>query len=141
MYYKLISFFWLIILLNFSNVFSASWSDPWTDPLTIADTIKDSTQDTKLNDVSWWWSTPIYTTLQNVAINIEPYLDWWVYIWFSIAVILLIFNWLMMVFSPLSNKFQQSKKWIVSIIIGILVLTWFVLIIRIVVSFISNVVP
>lgn len=130
-----------LFVYQYEFVSAASWSDPGTDPLTITDKIVDSTQDTKLNNVSWWGSTPIYTTLQSVSNNVEPYIDWWLYIWLAVATILLIYNGLMLVFSPITNKATDVKKRIENIIIGIIVLTGFYLIIRLLVSVISSVTP
>jgi hypothetical protein len=57
--------------------------------------------------------------------NINPYLQWTVYIGLSIAVILLIYNGLLMVTNAIHKEGETAKvkKNIMNIVIGVIILT------------------
>ena len=100
-------------------------------------------QKTQLDDVSatstWapWSKYKITSTLGNISMQIEPYLQWLTFIGLTGAVILLMRNG----FKLVTNSSGMVDGWdiktvkenIQNIIIGVVILTWFVAIIKIVV--------
>lgn len=100
-------------------------------------------QQTQLDDVSatstWgtWDKYKITSTLGNISGQIEPYLQWLTFIGLTGAVILLMRNG----FKLVTNSSGMVDGWdiktvkgnIQNIIIGVVILTWFVAIIKIVV--------
>lgn len=125
----LFSFFW------FSNTYSASFD---SSPSVILRDMKDgSVQKTALDDVDWDW---IEDTLSSIKEKSTWYIDWLAFIWLSIALVLIIYNgiYLLANFSN-ENKFSKIKKRFISIILGVVVFTSWYLIIKVVVSIISNI--
>ncbi len=96
-----------------------------------------------ITDKQWAYSSQykIANTLDWLRNNINPYLQWAVYIWLSVAVILLIYNWFLMVTNAMHNEWDMAKvkKNIINIVIGVVVLTWFYFIIRLTVSIITSI--
>ncbi len=94
-------------------------------------------QDTALDGVT---AAPgryrIYNTLQRIRQNIAPYLQRTVYIWLTTAVILLIFNGLKMVTTWIhdAGKFESIKKNLINIVIGVLLLTGFYVIFKLIIA-------
>lgn len=84
----------------------------------------------------------IANTLDRLRNNINPYLQWAVYIGLSAAVILLIYNGFLMVTNSIHKEGDSAKvkKNIINILIGVLVLTWFYFIIKLIVALISSLV-
>jgi len=65
-------------------------------------------------------------TLDSVRSNISIYLQWMVFIGLSMAVILIIYNWLMLMLSPLSpDQAAKVKTRMIAITVWIIVVTWF----------------
>ncbi len=83
----------------------------------------------------------IANTLDRFRNNINPYLQWAVYIWLSAAVILLIYNGFLMVTNAVHKEWETAKikKNIINIVIGVIILTWFYFIIRLTVSIINSI--
>lgn len=83
----------------------------------------------------------VANTLDWLRMNIAPYLQWLVYIGMSLAVILLIYNGFLMVTHSIHNEgdFTKVKKKIMYIAIGIIILTSFYAIIKLVVGLINSV--
>ncbi len=73
--------------------------------------------------------------------NINPYLQWAVYIGLSVAVILLIYNGLLMVTNAVhkEGEIAKIKKNIINIVIGVVILTGFYFIIKLAVSLINSI--
>ncbi len=103
-------------------------------------------QETALNDISdkeWWFQSQykIANTLDYLRINIAPYLQWMVYIWLVIAVILIVYNGFLMVTHTINKAgdFGKIKAKIGYIAVGILLLTGFYAIIKLVVGLINSI--
>lgn len=94
-------------------------------------------------DKQWAYASPykIANTLDWFRNNINPYLQWAVYIWLSVAVILLIYNGLLMVTNAIHKEWEVAKikKNIINIVIGVIVLTGFYFIIKLAVSLINSI--
>lgn len=83
----------------------------------------------------------IANTLDWLRMNIAPYLQWLVYIGMAIAVILLIYNGFLMVTHAIHNEwdFTKVKKKVTYIAIGIVLLTSFYAIIKLIVGIINSI--
>lgn len=94
-------------------------------------------------DKQWTYASTykIANTLDWLRNNINPYLQWAVYIGLSIAVILLIYNGFLMVTNSIHKEGETAKikKNIINIAIGVIVLTWFYFIIKLAVSLINSI--
>lgn len=122
------------------------------NPIQILDTVvEEANVDYKIqqtvldaaNDKQWAYigAYKIANTLDWFRNNINPYLQWAVYIWLSIAVILLIYNGLLMVTNSIHKEGETAKvkKNIINIVIGVIILTWFYFIIKLTVSIINSI--
>ncbi len=129
-----------------------SWWWYWDEPLEILENVKNKAnnkikfQETALDDITdkeWAFQSQykISNTLDYLRVNIAPYLQWAVYIWLVVAVILIIYNWFLMVTHTIHSDwdFEKVKKRIWYIAIWILLLTWFYAIIKLVVWIINSV--
>ncbi len=144
--------FWAFLLGNLGV--SAEESRWWygNSPLEVLENVvgeanKDiQFQETALNDISdkeWWFQSQykIANTLDYLRINIAPYLQWMVYIWLVIAVILIVYNGFLMVTHTINKEgdFGKIKAKIWYIAVGILLLTGFYAIIKLVVGLINSI--
>lgn len=79
------------------------------------------------NKISW--------TLDSVRENVSFYLNWIVFLWLSAATILIVYNWIVLMTTPISGD-QKTKviENIKHIAIWIVAMTWFYFLIRIVLS-------
>jgi len=129
-----------------------SWWGYWDEPLEILENVKNKAndkiefQETALDDITdkeWSFQSQykISNTLDYLRANIAPYLQWAVYIWLVVAVILIVYNWFLMVTHTINKEwdFEKVKKRIWYITIWILLLTWFYAIIKLVVWIINSV--
>ncbi len=86
----------------------------------------------------WQFATPelkLSDTLDSVRQNISIYLQWMVFIWLVFAVILIIYNWLMLMLSPLSpDQAWKVKTRLTSLVIWVVLVTWFFFILKILIS-------
>lgn len=124
-----------------------------TTPMEVLDTVAQNAnppwnkiQDTALDtasDTQWWYTKQykIANTLDYIRKNIAPYLQRAVYIGLVVAVILLIYNGLLMVTNAIHKEgdIAKVKKNLINITIGVLLLTGFYAIIKIVVGLINSV--
>lgn len=101
-------------------------------------------QNTALDGVSdrqgmYGGSFKITNTLEYFRQNINPYLQWAVYIWLVAATISLIYIWFLLVTNWVTWKwdFSKLKKNMVNVIIGVIILIWFYSLIKIVVAVIN----
>lgn len=122
------------------------WSDFGDNPENILDNVawevNEDTwiQETQLNRVSrqeWWFASryTISNTLDSIRVRIAPYLQWAVYIGLSLAVILIVYNWFLMVTGSLHSSWEWSdvQKRLTMIVIGVLLLTGFYFVVKIIV--------
>lgn len=124
--------FSIILLISFFSYFS--YSSEWDKtPDQILKNLKDNDiQKTSLDNVSWKW---IKNTLTSVKTNSYWYIQWLWFIGLSIALILIIYNGMYLLWNFWSeDKMWKVKKRLLSLIIWVLVLTTWYLIIKLVVS-------
>ena len=149
--------FWFIIAISLISafVFAQRWSR-WSygsTPIDILDKVAGNANTDKSTRVQntafdaitdkWWYQKEykIANTLDWIRNNINPYLQRVVYVGLALAVILLIYNWLLMVTNSLHGQWDiaKVKKNMINILIGVLILTWFYLIMKIVVWIINSI--
>ncbi len=150
---KFVLFIFAVVYLLPLFIFAQSDSrgEYGTDPIRILDRVKDEANDdfqiqqTSLDDATdmeWAYARQykIANTLDRFRNNINPYLQRAVYIGLSAAVILLIYNWFLMITNAVHKEWETAKikKNITNIIIGVIILTWFYFIIKLVVSIINS---
>ena len=88
-------------------------------------------QQTKLDGIESRWKYKITSTLEYIRKNIFPYIQWIVFIGLSIGAIMLIWNGFKLVTQSVSgDKVAEIKKDIQSVLIGIVVLSSFLAIIK-----------
>ena len=134
----------------FSFAQSETRWDYGDDPIKILDNVVSEAneeykiQQTSLDsatDKQWAYASQykIANTLDRFRNNINPYLQWAVYLGLSVAVILLIYNGFLMVTNAAHKEGDMSKvkKNIINIIIGVIILTGFYFIIKLTVSVIN----
>jgi len=125
--------FSIILLTSFFGYFS--YSSEWNakTPDKILDWLKDKDiQSTSLDNVSWKW---IKNTLSSVKSSPSWYIQWLWFIWLTIALFLIIYNGMYLLWNFWSeDKMWKVKKRLLSLIIWVLVLTTWYLIIKLVVS-------
>lgn len=122
------------------------------DPLQILDTVVEEANDEykiqqtaldQATDKQWAYASQykIANTLDRFRNNINPYLQRAVYIWLSAAVVLLIYNGLLMVTNAAHKEGETAKikKNIMNIVIWVVILTWFYFIIKLTVSIINSI--
>jgi hypothetical protein len=105
---------------------------------------EDRIQDTALNDISniqWQYASEykITNTLDSIRIQIAPYIQWTMYIWLSLAVLWIIYNGFLMVTNSIheNGTSEKVKNRIINICIGVGLLTWFYIIIQLLLASIS----
>lgn len=95
-------------------------------------------------DQAEWVFAPEYkisNTLDSSRTKLGSYLEWAVFIWLSAAVALIVYNWLLLVLSPLAeDQMAQVKKRLMYIIAGTLWMTWFYFVMKILLSILAEVI-
>ncbi len=123
------------------------------DPIRMIDKVAqavnywDRIQDTAINDttnIQWQYASEykITNTLDSLRIQIAPYLQWTMYIGLSLAVIGIIYNGFLMVTKPLwsDGSNDKVKNRIMNIVTWVFILTWFYIIIQIILAIISYII-
>lgn len=143
----------LLLLSTFISIsYAASWWTPESDPFQVLEAVKDKAnedykiQETALDQITdeqWAYQRQykITNTLDYIRQNIYPYLQWIVYIWLVIAVILIIYNWFLMVTNWVHNQSDMTKvkKNMMNIVIWVVLLTGFYFILRLMVALITSI--
>ena len=133
----------LFLLLSFcliffwtSNVFAWWKSTPWW----VVEDLHDSDiQKTSLNDV-WWSSQWINWTLTSIKWHSNGYIQWLWFIWLAIALILIIYNGMLLLWNfSWEDKLAKAKKRFLSLILWVIILTSWYVIIKLVMSLISQI--
>jgi hypothetical protein len=147
MKYVVLFIFSIISFFSFSFGASSNWSG---EPVNILNNVqniwwKDSVQETALDDVNssnwvYWEDMKISNTLDSIKSSIWPYINWIVFIWLSIASILLIYNWIILALWVV----QQSQVWkvktrIMYILSWVIVTSWFYFIMKLIVSILGSI--
>lgn len=149
--YFILGFLWLLGIIIFPNTIFANAEGDWghygTSPIEILNKVVDdanedfTTQETKLDRVSnkqWSYGVQyrITNTLDYFRKNINPYLQWAVYIGLVGATILLIWNGFQLTTKAVNKgaDIKKAKENIMSIAIGVIIMTGFMAILRLVVA-------
>lgn len=126
------------------------WGNYGTNPVSILNKVVEESndvgvgyavQDTAMDFVEAWpWKYRIHNTLERVRQHISPYLQWAVYIGLGTAVILLIYNGLLLVTGAAHEAWKREKVQgnIMNIAIGVLILTWFYAMFKLVIALINT---
>lgn len=122
------------------------------NPISILETVvSEANDDYEIQETALDWVTnmqwaypsqyKITNTLEYFRNRIQPYLQRILYIWLTAAVILLIYNWFLMVTNSLHKEWdsEKVKKNIINIAIGVIVLTWFYFILQLMVAIINTI--
>ena len=147
----IIALSYLLPLLTFAQS-AGGWKDYGENPINILDNVvSEANDDYKIQQTSldsatsleWGYASQykIANTLDRFRNNINPYIQYAVYIWLSVAVILLIYNGFLMVTNAVHKEGETAKikKNIINIVIGVIILTWFYFIIKLTVSIINSI--
>lgn len=140
---------WFVSMTTFAQS-DSSRGKYGSDPIQILDTVVSEANDEyKIQQTALDGATDkqgayasqykIANTLDWLRNNINTYLQWMVYIWLSLAVILLIYNGLLMVTNAVHKEWETAKikKNIINIAIGVIILTGFYFIIKLMVAIIN----
>ncbi len=144
---KLLSLFIFPFLFIFSFFWISLWEDTgptkrWSEnskPIKVLDEVrnKDWVQDTQLDNVQW---RDVESTLESVRREVGYYINWAVFIWLSVSVILIIYNWLLLITTSMNESvLWKVKTRLLYLWIWVLVLTWFYIIIQVVMSLLANI--
>jgi len=144
----------MIVVYSISFAQNNTRGDRWSDPLVIFETMVDDAnddgsyaiQETALDGINdqQWAFTPEYkisNTLDYIRKNLDPYLQWAIYAWLVLATIWLIYAWFLLVTNAIHKQgdWTKIKTKIMHILIGVFLLTWFYLIIKITVALITSI--
>lgn len=129
-------------------VYKWKWADNPMD--TLSNMVSDANvgrykiQETALDGISdenWVYPAQykVSNTLTYIKNNIDPYLQWAVYIWLVAATIALIYMWFLLVTNSVTGAGDLSKlkSRIFYVIIWVLLLTWFYACFKIIVALIN----
>lgn len=141
-----VAVFLLILWLYMSPyiVYGQAWDGYGTRPLEVLNTVienadTDNIIETELDKVN---NTQIYGskyklagTLESVRTNSAIYLQWIAFAWLTAAAMLIIYNGILLVSTPLSpEQSSKVKSQMIYVIAWLLVLTWFYYMIKILLS-------
>lgn len=129
-------------------VYQGKWSE---NPMnTLSDMMDDANvgrykiQNTALNGISdeqraYPSEFKVSNTLTYIKNNIDPYLQWAVYIWLAAATIALIYMWFLLVTNTVTwaGDLSKLKSRIFYVMIGVLLLTGFYALIKLIVAVIN----
>lgn len=148
----ILGFFALVFL---TSVFQVSaqrwgWGEYGSDPMQILDTVVSKANDgSKIQQSALDWITDqqwaypsqykISNTLEYIRTNIDPYFQWLVFVWLVIATILFIYAGFLMVTNVIHKEGERAKikKLIVALVTGIILLTGFYFIVKLIVSLVT----
>ena len=106
---------------------------------------EDRIQDNAFNDISpiqWQYASEyrITNSLDAIRLQITPYIQWIMYLWLSIAVILIVYNGFLMVTNSINGGEGDTSKVktnLINIAIGLIFLCGFYVIIQLLLALIS----
>lgn len=144
--------FTLFPLIWVSFAQNGRWGNYGSDPMQVFDTVVDNAnawwyaiQETALDwitDLEWWYSRSfkITNTLDYIRKNLDPYLQWAVYIWLVLATVALIYLGFLLVTHGIHNQWDWTKikTNVMYVVLWVFLLTWFYFIIKIMVSLITS---
>ena len=103
---------------------------------------KDWTINSKFSDLTrktWqyqcWWKNKICMAVESIRIAISPYINFAVFVVLAIATILIIYNGFNLVIGKWTTaELTETKTKIINIVTWIVIISWFVIIIRMLMS-------
>ena len=133
-YILLIAWFLFLWFNQFS--FAGKWDQSAVN--IISDLKDEDVQQTALDNATTSSTKWVTSTLQAIKQSSTWYLQWIAYIWLGIALILIIYNGIMLLISGItwSDEMWKFKKRFVSLVIWVVILTSWYLVIKFVVSII-----
>jgi len=125
--------------------YNGRWAD---DPMQTLSEIVDENNSTRyavqrtaldwVSDSEWTYlrAYKISNTLEYFRKNIDPYLQWAVYVWLALATIALIYMWFLMVTNSVTwaGDMSKLKSRIIYVVIWVLLLTGFYAAIKIIIA-------
>ena len=128
------------------------WWNRWSSPIQVFENVvsksnewKNSIQETALDwitDLQWAYDRQykISNTLDYIRKNISPYIQWAVYVWFVVSTAwLIICGFLLVTWWIWKSSWFDKVKWkIINALLGVFVLSWFYLIIKLIVWIINT---
>ena len=153
---KLLTIFFLFAflsmpLLSFAQD-SSSWGKYGSDPISILDKVVQQSNDNNkiqqtaldsVTDTQWSYAKEykISNTLDRLRKNINTYIQYAIFVWLSVGVILLIYNGFLMVTNALhkEGEFAKIKNRFIYILIWVILLTGFYFIIKLVVGLMNSI--
>ncbi len=139
-----------IIIVSTSIVHAQWWGKYWSDPMRVLDAVASEAndeykiQDTQLDDVSpLQGSYPaqyrLANTLDALRKNIGPYLDRAFFVGLAVAVMMIIYNGFLLVTHTVhgEGEWWETKKRLINVVLGVIVLTGVYAILKIVLSLIG----
>jgi len=128
------------------------WWNRWSSPIQVFENVvsksnewKNSIQETALDwitDLQWAYGRQykISNTLDYIRKNISPYIQWAVYVWFVVSTAwLIICGFLLVTWWIWKSSWFDKVKWkIINALLGVFVLSWFYLIIKLIVWIINT---
>lgn len=125
--------------------------DQNTQPIEIVDKIVElengdsNIVKTKLDQVTQLWTfgaeNKVSGTLDSIRINLANYLEWFVFIGLTVAVILIIYNGLLLVMNPVSgDDLKKIQKRMLYIILWVLMMTGFYFVLKVLINIFTTVV-
>ena len=131
--------FFMAVILLFLPLFSFAGSWDQTPGWVLSDLKSDVQKTTLDNTIPWQWQWA-KASLEWIKKWSTNYLQWLWYFWLSIALILIIYNWMIILTNFWEdNKLSKVKKRFLSLILWVVLLTSAVIIIKLVTSFIWGV--
>lgn len=141
------SFFWLSFAQH-----GRRWNYG-SDPMQIFETVVDNSnewgyaiQETALDwitDLEWWYSREfkITNTLDYIRKNIDPYLQWVMYIGLVAATVALIYSGFLLVTHGIHKQWDWTKikTNVMYAVIWVFLLTWFYFIIKVMVALVTSI--
>lgn len=150
-----ITIFSFVMLSFFSISFAQHWRR-WSrgsDPLQIFENIVDEAnewqyaiQETALDwvsDLEWWYAREfkVSNTLDYIRKNLDPYMQWAVYVWLVLATVALIYSGFLLVTHWVHKQWDWTKVKtnIMYALLWVLLLSWFYFIIKVMVALITSI--
>lgn len=129
---------------------SNSWWDKGSTPSQILDSIAGDANDYKIQETAldnvnnqegaYAEKFKIANTLDSLRQRIAPYLQWIFYIGLGLAVVLIIYYGILLMTGAVSGEdVKKTVGRIKNVAIGVAILTWFALIVRLFISLLSSV--
>lgn len=127
----------LVFLFLIPNTYSSnsSWKNT---PLDNLNNMNSDSQNSALDEVDCSWIEWVLDSIRN---NVQPYIDWMVYIWLSVAFLLIIYNWISLIFWFVKEDMVwKVKTRIYYLSLWVIILISFLAILKLIMSLLQSVV-